>query len=76
VFLFNKQPDESFSEPSLASLRHSLQRFFAHSKCKSKIVTTTSSGEPVEESPAFFLLPVNEEQTDASVPACLLELTV
>jgi hypothetical protein len=72
VFVFNKQPDESFAESSLFSLRQSLQRFFAHSKCKSKststttTTTTTGSGE-AEEGPAFFLLPVNEDLTDASV---------
>lgn len=72
VFVFNKQPDESFAEPSLSSLRQSLQRFFAHSKCKCKststttTTTTTGSGE-AEEGPAFFLLPVNEDLTDASV---------
>jgi hypothetical protein len=70
VFVFNKQPDESFAEPSLSSLRHSLQRFFAHSKCKSKSTTTTTtttgSGE-AEEGHGFFLLPVNEDLTDASV---------
>ncbi len=68
MFVFNKQPDESFAEPSLSSLRHSLQRFFAHSKCKSKsTTTTTTAGSEAEEGPGFFLLPVNEDLTDASV---------
>jgi len=60
VFVFNKQPDEVFAERAQASLRHSLNRFFADSKCNQKSTTP-------HDSTAFFLLPVDDGRTTSLV---------
>jgi len=63
VFLFNKQDDEKFSDQNIATLRQSLNRFFAESKLKGKAVVTMN-GTSSDESCNFLLLPTNEEKME------------